>query len=592
MFRLTAIVAATVCAACGSGPKPRAKTQQRPNVIVVLTDDQGYGDLGVYGNPVLRTPSLDAMAARSARFEQFYVSPVCAPTRASLMTGRYHYRTRVVDTWLGRAMMDPDERTIAEYLGEAGYATGIFGKWHLGDCYPMRPMDQGFLESLVHRGGGIGQPSDPEGGEGKYTDPVLFENGKRIETHGYCTDVYFDAAKKWLLEKHAEGKPFFAYIATNAPHGPFDDVPEALYRHYRAQDLSNERFPRSAHPLPARANTDRRARIFAMIENIDTNVGKLQAVLEQSGLADNTIVVFLSDNGPNGRRFNAGMRGIKTSVYEGGVRVPCFVQWPARVGPHTIGTPAAHIDLLPTLLDACGVAPKHDPALDGRSLLPLLTGEQTSLPDRALFIQVHRGDQPQPYHNFLARTHRWKLVNASGFARERLPGRPKFELYDMLVDPLETKNVAAQHADVVTKLLARYDAWFLAMSNSREHPWQPPRIHVGSNREPVTVLTRQDWRVRTRGHGWGAADHTGYWSVFVSRPGRYSVEALFRSQPEACSARLRFGPLERSQECDKGATSCRFDDLQLESGNARIEVILERAGRELGIWKARVKRTD
>ena len=229
-------MAAALLTACGAS-SPRGEPDSPPNVIMILTDDQGFGDLGVHGNPVLRTPSIDAMAARSARFQHFYVSPVCAPTRASLMTGRYHYRTRVVDTWLGRAMMDTDEITIAELLRDAGYATGIFGKWHLGDCYPMRPMDQGFDESLVHLGGGIGQPADPEGGEGKYTDPVLFHNGERVETKGYCTDLYFDAAIEWLRERHGAGKPFFAYIATNAPHGPFHDVPEDLYSAYKQLDL-------------------------------------------------------------------------------------------------------------------------------------------------------------------------------------------------------------------------------------------------------------------------------------------------------------------------------------------------------------------
>ena len=266
----------------------------RPNIVLVMTDDQGFGDFGFAGNPVISTPNLDAMAGRSARMETFYVSPVCAPTRASLMTGRWCQRTRAIDTYIGRAMLEPDERTVAEYLKAAGWGTGIFGKWHLGDCYPMRAMDQGFGESLVHRGGGIGQPSDPIGAEADYTDAVLFRNGEAVPTSGYCTDVYFDAAIDFMRERTAADQPFFAYVATNAPHGPFGDVPEELYQKYLKTDLSPGAFPDSVgHPIPAENNADKLARIFAMIENIDQNVGKLFAALADMDALDNTLVLFM-----------------------------------------------------------------------------------------------------------------------------------------------------------------------------------------------------------------------------------------------------------------------------------------------------------
>ena len=196
------------CAALGL-IQPLAVAQ--PNVVVVMTDDQGYGDFGYMGNPVIRTPNLDALARESVRMESFYVCPVCTPTRASLMTGRWHMRTRAIDTYVGRAMMDPGEVTVAEALEDAGYATGIFGKWHLGDCPPMRPQDQGFQEALVHRGGGIGQPSDPLGGERKYTDAVLFQDGRQVQTRGYCTDVYVTAALEFMERAHGRGRPFFCY---------------------------------------------------------------------------------------------------------------------------------------------------------------------------------------------------------------------------------------------------------------------------------------------------------------------------------------------------------------------------------------------
>ena len=202
-----------------------AVCQKPPNVVLIMTDDQGYGDFGATGNRVIQTPHLDQLATQSVQLSHFYVSPVCSPTRASLMTGRYNYRTRCIDTWIGRSMMDPNETTVAEVLQGAGYRTGIFGKWHLGDCYPMRPNDQGFHESLVHKGGGLAQPSEPLENKRRYTDPILFKNGQQVQTKGYCTDVYFDHALEFIKRSHQSNKPFFTYIATNAPHGPFHDVP-------------------------------------------------------------------------------------------------------------------------------------------------------------------------------------------------------------------------------------------------------------------------------------------------------------------------------------------------------------------------------
>ena len=253
--------------------------------------------------------------------EQFYVCPVCAPTRAALMTGLYTQRTTAIDTYIGRAMMGSEETTIAEMLSEAGYATGIFGKWHLGDCYPLRPIDQGFDTALVHRGGGIGQPSDPVGAERRYTDPALIRDGEPEAFEGYCTDIYFDEAAAWITRRAEAGTPFFAYIATNAPHGPFHDVPEDWLAHYRDQPL--EDIPEGpGHPVPHLDNPDRLARIFAMISNIDENVGKLLGVLDELEIADETLILYLHDNGPNTRRFAAGLRGMKSEVYEGGVRSP------------------------------------------------------------------------------------------------------------------------------------------------------------------------------------------------------------------------------------------------------------------------------
>ena len=549
-------------------------TSAPPNVILIMTDDQGYGDLGVTGNPLIRTPHIDAFARQSASMSTFYVSPVCAPTRACLMTGRYNYRTRAIDTFIGRAMMEPTETTIAELLRDAGYATGIFGKWHLGDCYPMRPMDQGFEMSLVHRGGGIGQPSDPPGGERKYTDAVLFRNGQRVETTGYCTDVYFDAALEWIDETHAAQRPFFTYIATNAPHGPFHDVPEALHRAYAAMDLGNAQFPAGqGHPLPEKANTDARARIFAMITNVDDNVGKLLRHLDARGLAENTLVIFMVDNGPNERRYVAGMRGRKGDVYEGGIRSPFFARWPGRLTPgHASDRIAAHIDLTPTILDACGVTPPPDIAFDGRSLLPLLEGRDVAWPDRPLVIQAHRGNEPVRYHHFMIRDQGWKLLRATGFGRETPKGDPPFELYDMEHDPLEMTDVAAEHPDVAARLKATYDAWFDDVGSTRPDNYAPPRIHLGSPRQNPVTLTRQDWR-HTAGRPW-AERSVGYWVVRVTRDGAYDVTCRLPKPAAGGAARLRVGADEFTTDVAAGVEVIRFDGVALAAGDADLEVVV------------------
>lgn len=376
------------------------RSARRPNVILIMTDDQGYGDLSATGNPVLSTPHTDSLARDGMRFDNFYVCPVCAPTRASLLTGRYYYRTGVVDTFMGRAMMHPGERTVAEILREAGYRTGIFGKWHLGDNYPMRPQDQGFEESLIHGGGGIGQPADPPGNT--YMDPKLRENGEWKQFQGYCTDIFADAAIGFV-EKHRD-TPFFCYLATNAPHTPLE-VPGDWVKPFQGGGLD-----------------ETTARIYAMVKNIDDNIGRLLGKLDELGLADDTVVMFLTDNGPQQPgRYNGGMRGLKTTVYQGGVRVPLFVRWPGRVtaGSSTARL-AANLDVTPTICDITGAPLPRDREIDGRSLLPLLEGRSGSWADRTICIQWHRGDAPNPRQAAAVVTERYKLaINATPLQRHR-----------------------------------------------------------------------------------------------------------------------------------------------------------------------------
>lgn len=532
-------------------------------IVIILTDDQGYGDLGVTGNPVLETPRIDALAAASATTSRFYVSPVCTPTRASLLTGRYNYRTRAIDTYAGRAMMDTGEVTLAELLKPAGYRTGIFGKWHLGDCHPLRPVDQGFDESLIHRGGGLAQPSEPRENERRYTDAILFRNGEAVETKGYCTDVYFDAALDFIRESRREGRPFLALIPTNAPHGPFHDVPEELYQKYRQKDLG----PLGANPR----HHENIARVFAMVENIDQNVGRLLDGLEELGLEKETIVIYLHDNGPQMARYVGNMVGTKTQVREGGIRTPFYVRWPARLAAGRVADrTGAHIDVLPTLLEATGVRVPEGLAIDGRSLLPFLEGKTRAWEPRTLFIQAHRGDRPVLHHHFAAIGPRYKLLRSSGFGRETPPESTPFELYDLLEDPREQVDLSASKPEILAKMKAEYEAWFRDVSSTREDNYAPPRIVVGTDHELETCLTWQDWR-RLDGKGWG---QDGEWWLRFVGDHRYEVEVLTREPLENVQVRLFLGGKVIEREFEGAHSTWKLEDFRPAAGPAKLRVRL------------------
>ena len=360
-----------------------AANAKQPNVVLIMTDDQGYGDLACHGNPVLKTPNLDQLYAESIRMTDFHVDPFCTPTRAALMTGRYSSSTGAHRTSSGRTMLHNDEVTMANVFKASGYATGIFGKWHLGDNYPHRPQDRGFTYTLWHRCGGVGQASDFPGND--YFDDTYEHNGRFEKFKGYCTDVWFAGAKKFIKQCADEDKPFFCYIPTNAPHGPYR-VDKKYSDPYRDTAPWNPEF-------------------YGMIANLDENVGRLREWLTEQGLAENTLLIFMTDNGTAAgakfdhldgtpkRGFNAGMRGKKSSVYDGGHRVPCFIHWPA--GKLTKGRDvdqlAAHIDILPSLMDLCGLEPIEGVELHGRSLKPLLTENGEDWPQRKLIVQFQGG---------------------------------------------------------------------------------------------------------------------------------------------------------------------------------------------------------
>ena len=516
----------------------------RPNVLILITDDQGYGDLSLHGNPVLQTPHLDSIGTSGAQFTQFQVCPVCSPTRSSIMTGRYNYRTGVVDTYLGRSMMYPDEVTMAEYLRQAGYRTGIFGKWHLGDCYPLRAIDQGFEKAVICKGGGVGQPSDPPGNS--YFDPILHVNGVEKKYRGYCTDIFFDEAMSFIESNRQ--RPWFCFLATNAPHDPLE-VSDDLVRPFRDKGLSDET-----------------AKTYGMVANIDTNAGRLLTRLRDLQLEQDTILIYLTDNGPQRDRYNSGMRGRKGTVYQGGIRVPFFFRYPRLVKPGVkIDRIAAHIDMLPTILELCGVTPGSSaPRMDGKSLVPLLDGHSAGWQDRNLFTQWHRGDEPVLFRDCAIRTQQYKLVNGS-------------DLYDLAADPAERNNISVAQPEIAARLRKETEAWFKDVSSTRGYA--PPRILAGTPLEPITILTRQDWRGPRA--SWESAG-LGYWEVEIARAGRYDFQLRMPAAAEPVTAALHAGSVQLTAFVKPGANEATFSKVQMPAGPVRVEPSLTAAGKTWG----------
>lgn len=512
--------------------------EDQPNVLFVICDDLAYADLSIHGNPHLRTPRLDALAAGSARLDRCCSGPLCTPARAAIMTGRHPQRTGAFDTYVGRSMLHHDEITLAQMLKTAGYDTGLFGKWHLGDCYPMRPCDKGFDESLWHRGGGLVQFGNVDFFEkrDRYFDPLLTHNGELVQMTGYCTDLFTDAAIDWINARpHAS--PWFAYVAYNAPHVPFD--------------IGNEWVAPLDPALP-----EKWRKFYGMVANIDHNVGRLLDALEQTGQAGNTIVVFTSDHGmcvstlhEGQPRFDAGFRGIKGTMYEGGIRVPCFVRWPERIGAQRIDTLTHPIDWVPTFASACGFDLPDDRAIDGIDLLPRLR-DGVEPPERAIPMQWHRGDVPRRYENASVITPRWKWYRPVATAPD--------ELYDIPADPGESRNLAAEHPQVVATCLAQYDTWFDLMARERPDNYAAPRIIVGHDASPTTYLTLQDGRLLGTFEGWGTSCAC-YWQIDVHRAGRYRFDLHLGNSPTGRMWHLRCGEAQATLTIERTRQSVELD---------------------------------
>ncbi len=521
--------------------------KDRPNIILVMADNVGFTEFGINGNDKIRTPHLDRFAREGVRFSRFYCNPMCAPTRASLMTGRYPYRTGVIHTSRGGAKMHGDEITVAEYLKTAGYVTGVFGKWHLGDNYPMRPQDQGFDSILIHKSGRLGQVPDKPN---SYFDPVLRSNGRRVKKRGYCTDIFFQAAMEFIADNR--NRRFFVYLPTNVAH--------------TSREVGLEIHSKYSEPYKAMGLDDRTATVYGMITNLDENFARLLHKLDELGLRKNTLIIFLTDDG-NVRINTAGFRGRgQPSVYEGGLRVPCFVQWQARFPAKglKIDPIASHIDILPTLMDVCGLRLPAEPAADGVSLLPLLEAENIHWPQRKLFFQCHRGLTPHRYQNCAVVTQRFKMVGYPDTFNDRKletsKDNPVLELYDLATDPGEQNNVAKRYPEVLAELKTDYDAWFDDVRSSRQ--FTPGYIHLGSDAENPTYLCRyQDSTYIDQ-------KPTG-WPVYIERGGKYEFTINRGLSTEAGRIYVKINDKTMSRPLSQGQNRAIFP---LVAGKAKLNV--------------------
>ena len=489
-----------------------------PNVIIIMTDDQGFGDLGINQNPNIITPNIDKFANKSIQFNNFFVSPVCAPTRSSLMTGRYSLRTGVRDTYNGGAIMSNNETTIAEILREANYATGIFGKWHLGDNYPFRPSEQGFDESLIHLAGGIGQVGDFTNyfkGDRSYFDPILWKNNKQNQYEGYCSDIFAENAIEFI-EKN-KNNSFFCYLSFNAPHTPLQ-VPEKYYNMYK--DLDPElgfNDDLSDFRMNEKDKEDAR-KIYGMVTNIDDNIGKVINKLKELKIEEETIIIFMTDNGPQQIRYNSSMKGRKGTVYNGGIRVPFYIQYSEKFKESkVINKMSAHIDVLPTILELCNLNVPNDRKIDGQSLVPFINSKSTN--DRFLFSYWTRRF-PEKYINMSIQNDNYKLVGNNDFDSKI----EEFELYDLVEDPNENNNIISQNIETARSFKKEMDNSIDDLLKSKNIK-KPPRIIIGSEFENPTILNRND-ASGERGV-WAQNDIYTFWKVNFKK-GIYDFKFKFK----------------------------------------------------------------
>jgi len=530
-----------------------AQKVNKPNVIVVITDDQGYGDLGCHGNPIIKTPNIDKFYNEAIRFTNYHVSTTCAPSRGALMAGRHTNRLNVYHTITGRSLLFEDEVLLPQIFAQNGYTNGMFGKWHLGDNYPYRPEDRGFHETVRIGGGGITQGPDYWWNDG--FDDSYWHNGEIEEYKGYCTDVFFSEAINFIEEN--KDNPFFCYISTNAPHAPHN-LPEEYFNMYKNIDSIGERIQR----------------FYGMITNIDDNFKILEEKLEELNLTDNTILIFTTDNGSAGghRVFDAGIRGGKGSVYDGGHRVPLFIRWPngKLTGGKDIDNLVAHYDLLPTFVDLFGFDFNPVKPLDGKSLKPLLYDANTNWENRILYMDTQRLQNLVKYRKYTVMDDNWRLVDGT-------------ELYDMNKDKAQTKNVIAEHPEVAERLAVGYEWWWQSFMDEGVNE-RYAYIKVGSLNENPSRISAHDMLTGKHGGAWHqdgasvASQATGRWKIEFVEDGEYSITLRRFPRESGLEINATFPAQENRIELQKvmrGSEKNDFEKVYLYVANMEENAMIE-----------------
>lgn len=518
--------------------KITAKNKQKPNIVFIITDDQGMGDLGCTGNPYIKTPHIDNFYTDAVRFTNYHVGTTCAPTRSGIMSGRHCNRVNVYHTIMGRSILLEDEVILPQVLAQNGYTNAMYGKWHLGDNYPYRPEDRGFHEVVRHAAGGIGQ--GPDYWMNDYFDDTYWHNGETQKYEGYCTDVFFSEALDFI-EKNKD-KPFFCYLSTNAPHSPYN-VPKEYYDMYQGDEFKD------LNP--------RLLRFYGMITNIDDNFKKLEDKLDDLGLTDNTILIFTTDNGTSAgaNTYNAGLKGGKGSQYDGGHRVPLFIRWPngELTGGKDIEKLAASYDLLPTFVDLLGLDFNAVKPLDGRSLAPLMKDENAEWKNRILYIDTQREQNLIKYKKYTVMDNNWRLVDGD-------------KLYNITNDLGQENNIIEQHPEVAARLAEGYERWwqsFIDEGVDEKYAY----IKVGSPYENPTRISSHDLiigRYQSVWHQNGAisgAQAGGVWKIEFVEDGEYAITLRRFPRESALAINATFPAQEKRVELDQTAPASKKNDF-------------------------------
>ena len=530
---------------------------ERPNLLFIMTDDQGYWDTGATGNPHIDTPHIDSLAEEGTQFRRYYAAPVCAPTRAGVMTGRYYLRTGLYNTRFGGDSMGIEEVTVAQLLKEAGYRTGLFGKWHLGKYPGYQPQERGFNEFFGHYHGHIERYEFPD---------QVYHNGTLVEARGYVTDLFTDAAIDFVEASVKQSEdPFFCALMFNAPHSPW--LLDTSHYGQPEGDKTLEKYLGRGLPI-------REARIYSLIERVDDNVGKILAKLDELGLAENTLVIFTSDNGGVSKFWKGGMNGNKAGAYEGGVRAPFFARWKETVpAGGVVEAQVSHVDILPTFCELAGVETPTDLVLDGKSLVSLLESGSGATHHKYVY---HTWDRyfPNPDRRWAVSDQRWKLM--AQFGTNATPSSSGWRLFDLENDPGEKNNLIKKDPENAARLREEFVRWFKDVTDGIDYA--PIRIPVGhSGKDPVEIepswatwegdqinytFDGYDWDTID---GWKEAGESATWRLDVLMAGTYQVSLSYGCRP-----------------LDAGGT------LRLSSGEEEIEYVVEATttAEQFGVFEA------